>query len=71
MTRVFEGICLCVFKSFDDRKLPVFPQTFKRKTAFLSRKSANTRSTKALRDSAAFHESQPESTEKLKKLKKN
>ena len=54
---MFEGTCLFVFKSFDDHKLPVFPQLLK--TTFLSRKFANTRSTKARRDSAAVHESQP------------
>ena len=32
----------------------------RKKTKFLSRKFANTRSTKALRDSAAVHESQPD-----------
>ena len=54
---VFEETCLCVFKSLDNHKLPVFPQS--QKTTFLSQKLANTRSTKAKRDSAAVHESQP------------
>ena len=55
---VFEGTYLCVCKSFENHKWPVFQQIVK-KTTFLSRKFANTRSTKALRDSAAVSESQP------------
>ena len=55
---MFEGTCLCVCVSLLTTTNGLFSRNCK-KTMFLSQKFANTRSTKALRDSAAVPESQP------------